>query len=89
VAPRIKSSSLVAQLKATLAGAGLCMLPAFIAAGEPDLVQVLPEEVTITRSFWLIVHEDLRSLARISMTADYIAELVRREQALFLPPTAA
>lgn len=89
VAPRIKSSSLVAQLKATLAGAGLCMLPAFIAAGEPDLVQVLPEEVTITRSFWLIVHEDLRSLARISMTADYIADLVRREQALFLPPTAA
>lgn len=86
IAPRIKSSSLVAQLKATLSGAGLCLLPCFIAAGEPALVPVLPDEVTITRSFWLIVHEDLRSLARISMTADFIAEAVRREQALFLPP---
>ena len=86
IAPRIKSSSLVAQVKATVAGAGLCMLPAFIARSEAALVPVLADQVTITRSFWLIVHEDMRSLARIAMTADFIADAVRREQALFLPP---
>ncbi|CAO3434857.1 LysR family transcriptional regulator [Azospirillum doebereinerae] len=85
IAPRIKSSSLVAQMKATLAGAGLCMLPAFIAGAEPALVPVLADQVAITRSFWLIVHEDMRSLARIAVAADFIAEAVRREQALFLP----
>ncbi|MBP2230075.1 LysR family transcriptional regulator [Azospirillum agricola] len=85
ITPRIKSSSLVAQMKATLAGAGLCMLPAFIARSEPALVPVLQEEVTITRSFWLIVHEDMRSMARIAVAADFIAETVRREQGLFLP----
>ncbi len=84
IVPRIKSSSLVAQLKATLAGAGLCMLPAFIARAEPTLVPVLAGEVAITRSFWLIVHEDMRSLARIAVAADFIADAVRREQALFL-----
>jgi len=85
IAPRIKSSSLVAQREATLAGAGLCMLPAFIAGAEPALLPVLADQVAITRSFWLIVHEDMRSLARIAVAADFIAEAVRREQALFLP----
>ncbi|MGF7176850.1 LysR family transcriptional regulator [Azospirillum doebereinerae] len=85
IAPRIKSSSLVAQREATLAGAGLCMLPAFIAGSEPTLVPVLADQVAITRSFWLIVHEDMRSLARIAVAADFIAEAVRREQGLFLP----
>lgn len=85
VSPRIKSSSLVAQMQATRAGAGLCMLPAFIARSEPALVPVLADQVAITRSFWLIVHEDMRPLARIAMAADFIADTVRREQALFLP----
>lgn len=85
IAPRIKSSSLVAQVNATVAGAGLCMLPAFIARAEASLRPVLPEQVSITRSFWLIVHEDMRALARIAMTADFIADAVRREQGLFLP----
>jgi len=85
ITPRIKSSSLVAQVRATAVGAGLCMLPDFIARSEPALVPVLAGEVAITRSFWLIVHEDMRSLARIAVAADFIADLVRREQALFLP----
>lgn len=84
IAPRIKSSSLVAQLRATLAGAGLCILPHFIAREYPSLLQVLPEDVTMVRSFWLLVHEDMRSLARISVTADFIADLVRRDQHVFL-----
>ncbi|HLL60035.1 MAG TPA: LysR family transcriptional regulator, partial [Allosphingosinicella sp.] len=53
-ATSLQSSNLVAQLKATLAGAGLCVLPAFLAGSEEGLVRVLPHEVSLTRSLWLI-----------------------------------
>ncbi len=89
ITPRLKSSNLIAQHKATLAGAGLCILPRFIADPEPTLVPVLAQEITVTRSFWLIVHEDLRALARVAATADFIAETVARHQGEFLPGAAA
>jgi DNA-binding transcriptional LysR family regulator len=61
----LESSNLVAQLRATLAGAGLCVLPGFLAAEEEGLVRVLGDEVSLTRSLWLTVHEDLAALARV------------------------
>jgi DNA-binding transcriptional LysR family regulator len=87
--PQIKSTNLIAQLKATVAGAGLCILPCFIARAEPQLVPVLPDGVSLTRSFWLIIHEDLRRLARISATADFIVEAVQKARAEFIPQRAA
>jgi DNA-binding transcriptional LysR family regulator len=87
--PQIKSTNLIAQLKATVAGAGLCILPCFIARAEPELVPVLPDEVSLTRSFWLIIHEDLRRLARISATADFIVEAVQKARGEFMPQRVA
>ena len=79
----LESSNLVAQLRATLAGAGLCVLPAFLAAGDPRLVRVLADEVTLTRSLWLIVHQDLAELARVRAVVRFIREAVDAERALF------
>lgn len=79
----LESSNLVAQLKATLAGAGLCVLPAFLASEEPGLVRVLPNEVRLTRSLWLIVHEDLKSLARIKAVLRFIKEEVEAAEPIF------
>ena len=73
----LESSNLVAQLKATLAGAGLCVLPAFLAAEEKGLVRVLPDEVCLTRSLWLIVHQDLAELARIKAVVRFVKEEVK------------
>ncbi|MBB3809392.1 LysR family transcriptional regulator [Pseudochelatococcus contaminans] len=84
ITPRIKSSNLIAQYQATVAGAGLCVLPCFLVAGDTRLVRVLPE-VGITRTFWLLVHSDMRDLARIRVTADFIADEVRKARGLFLP----
>lgn len=72
----LESSNLVAQLRATLAGVGLCVLPAFLARGEPGLVRVLAEEVRLTRSLWLTVHQDRSELARIKETVRFIREEV-------------
>lgn len=84
--PAIKSSNLIAQLNSTIAGAGLCVLPCFIAKHEPELVRVLPGRFKLIRSFWLMLHSDLRNIARVRVTADFIAEQAAKAQAEFLPP---
>ncbi|HEY0084343.1 MAG TPA: LysR family transcriptional regulator [Allosphingosinicella sp.] len=79
----VESSNLVAQLRATLAGAGLCVLPAFLAAEEKGLVRVLPEEVSLTRPLWLVVHQDLAELARVKAAVRFIRDAVERDAAVF------
>lgn len=77
------SSNLIAQLQMTLAGAGICVLPRFLAAPEPELVRVLPDDVRLTRTLWLIVHDDIRELAAVRHCLDFLTEEVRTERALF------
>jgi DNA-binding transcriptional LysR family regulator len=79
----VESSNLVAQLRATLAGAGLCVLPAFLAGGEDGLVRVLPAEISLTRSLWLTVHQDLAELARVRAAVGFIKEEVDKAKGLF------
>jgi DNA-binding transcriptional LysR family regulator len=87
--PRLQSSNLVAQFQTTLAGAGICVLPHFMTALEPRLVPVLPERVSIVRSFWLVVHADLREVARIRATMDFLVREVKAARTLFMPPGAS
>jgi DNA-binding transcriptional LysR family regulator len=79
----MESSNLVAQTRATLAGAGLCVLPAFLAREEPGLVRVLPGEVNLTRSLWLTVHQDLAELARVRAAVRFIKDEVDGARGLF------
>jgi DNA-binding transcriptional LysR family regulator len=83
---RLKSSNLIAQLRACLAGAGLCVLPEFIAVQERGLVRVLPEHVALTRSLWLLTHADLKGLARVRAATDFIVDEVRAARDVFLGP---
>ncbi len=82
-ATSVESSNLLAQLRATLAGAGLCVLPAFLAGEEKRLVRVLADEVSLTRSLWLIVHQDLAELARVKAVVRFIKEEVETSRAMF------
>ncbi|MCG6122178.1 MAG: LysR family transcriptional regulator [Microvirga sp.] len=82
---KLQSSSLVAQMQAALAGAGVCILPYYVAATEPRLVQILPEKATFTRSYWLIVHADLKDIARIRATMDFLVREVKASRQNFLP----
>ncbi len=78
------SSNLIAQMGAVRGGGGIGILPKFLVAGAPDLVRLLPEEVSLTRSFWLIVHADHRHVARIRAVIDFLTEETKRSRALFL-----
>ena len=82
-ATSLESSNLVAQLRATLGGAGLCVLPVFLAAEEKGLVRVLADEVSLTRSLWLIVHQDLSELARIKAVVRFIKDEVEAARSSF------
>lgn len=82
---RVQSSNLIAQRNATLAGAGICVLPDFLAANDPDLVCLLPGEVSLTRSFWLIVHADLKDVARVRAIVDFLVKETKMSRALFMP----
>ena len=88
ITPRLRSSSVIAQLQATTAGAGICILPCFLADPDERLVRLLPAEVRLIRTFWMIVHSDLRDLARIRATMEFILERVRSNTGLFLPDDA-
>jgi len=85
VHPSFASSNLLAQLAATRAGHGLCVLPCFIAESEPSLCRVMADDVVLRRSFWLTVHSDLKSQARVAVVSKFITESVRGAQARFLP----
>ncbi len=85
VEPRLRSSNLLAQHAACAAGAGLCILPCFLADSDARLVRVLAEAVNLTRSFWMIVHSDMRDLARIRVTGEFIAAAAHKAAGRFMP----
>ncbi|MGI4880544.1 MAG: LysR substrate-binding domain-containing protein, partial [Janthinobacterium lividum] len=79
----IRSSSINAQAALAVSGAGLCVLPRFIGDQDDRLVAVLADEIALTRTFWLIVHRDVRTLARVAVFVDWLVALCRLNQALF------
>lgn len=89
VEARIRSSGLVAQAYAALGGGGLCILPAFIGSSYPGLIPVLPDQISLTRTFHMQIHEDHRKAAHIRAVANFIADEVRQNLALFEEPKFA
>lgn len=81
IRPHLTSTSVHVQLAATLADGGLCILHDFMAAQYPQLVRVLPEKISFTRAFWLIVHEDQARLERIRVVSEAIVAHMRRRLA--------
>jgi DNA-binding transcriptional LysR family regulator len=81
---QIQSSSVLAQMNAVAAGAGIGVIHHFMAVDEPRLVPVLPESVSITRSFWLLVHADLKDVARVRAVVDFIVREAKAHRALLM-----
>ncbi|MCG8689631.1 MAG: LysR family transcriptional regulator [Minwuiales bacterium] len=61
--------------QAVRAGLGRTVLPDFMAGADPRLVR-LSDDSVLTREIWLLVHPELRALARISATIDWLVETV-------------
>lgn len=75
-------SSAMGQTEAVRAGAGIGILHGFMAGGDAGLVPVLQTH-KLTRSYWTVVHEDLRAIRRVALVADFLTEIVSRDRAMF------
>lgn len=82
--PRFQSSSIFAQLTATLNGRGLSILPNFIARRFPELEMVLPDDVELRRGYWLTCHHDMASSPQVRSLMDFILTTVRGNEQLFV-----
>lgn len=80
--PVLSSSSIRGQQRMVAAGGGIGVLPCFLAEG---LERVLPDEVLLTRRFWISTHQDVADTARIRATRAWIQALVRDKRALLAP----
>lgn len=39
----------------------------------------------MTRSYWTVLHEDLRLIHRVALVSEFLAELVAQDRKLFSP----
>jgi DNA-binding transcriptional LysR family regulator len=83
--PRFACSSFAGQLAAAINGAGVAMLPRYVADQEKALVPVLPEIVKTMRAYHMVVHADLRDLPRVRTVTNYIGQKVVEARGLFAP----
>ncbi len=81
-----RSTSITAQYEAVRAGAGLAVLPAFMADRDPLLARVLPAEARFTRTFWMSMPAEGKHLARMQAVWGFLKETVGKQEAGRLVP---
>ncbi|WP_050527342.1 LysR family transcriptional regulator [Pseudorhodobacter aquimaris] len=77
--PEISSNSVSVQTQLMRAGGGVGMVHDFAMPFAPELQRVLPQDVSLTRSFWLVRHADDAKIERLNRFAELLATGVRRE----------
>lgn len=78
---QLTSNSVSVQMQAIRAGAGLGIVHDFAIPFCPGVRRVLTDQLSLTRSFWLIRHADDRRLQRMNRLADALAQGIRAEVA--------
>jgi len=76
------SNSPFVQLAAMAAGVGIGVAPCCVGDEYPGLVRLVPGEAPELRPIWMIMHRDLRRVARIRLVANAIAEAFERKRQL-------
>ncbi|QLY27541.1 LysR family transcriptional regulator [Nocardia huaxiensis] len=71
----ITSTNVFVHVEATRAAAGLGLLPCFMADRHPDLIRVLPDQVAVRLTYWLVARRE--TLRRPEVAA--IVESLRAE----------
>ncbi|MDH3217992.1 MAG: LysR family transcriptional regulator [Gammaproteobacteria bacterium] len=79
-----RSTNVSAQYNAILEGIGLGLVHCFMAQREPRLQAVLADQVSVERTYWLLVHEDLRKVARVDAVCDFLTRLLGQDPQLMM-----
>lgn len=72
---QIRSSSINAQFRLVEEGAGIGVLPCFIAEKSLNLEAVCPE-MAIERTFWIVTHRDTQNLAKVKAGKEWLLQSV-------------
>lgn len=72
--PDLSSPSILAQREMIAAGAGVGILPNFMAEKADRLIRLVPRNINVVRTFWLAVHEDVARLKRNRHMVDFLTE---------------
>ena len=81
---RLSSPSILSQLELTRAGAGLCILPKFLASSYSELSRVLADEIVVHRSFWLSTHQDTHAFERNRLFVEHLSETIAAQKHIFV-----
>lgn len=73
-APILATTTLSAQVSATVAGVGLAVLPHFIA--RQNHLVCLEANLGIDQGIWLAIHSDLAQSRRVRVVAEFFASLI-------------
>jgi len=77
----LASNSVSVQFNWVRAGAGVAIVHDFAIPSAPEVTKVLAGDFSLTRSFWLIRHEDDRRSHRLNRFAEALVQGIRREVA--------
>jgi DNA-binding transcriptional LysR family regulator len=77
----LASNSVSVQLNWLRHGAGIGVVHDFALPAAPELVRVIPEQISLTRAFWLIRHADDGRVERLNRFAGLLTQEFRAEMA--------
>lgn len=73
----ITATSVHVQQAAIVKGAGIGVMHDFMARTHPNLVRLLPDEVSIKRSLWGAIHLDQENIRRVGLVSQRMVEALR------------
>lgn len=80
----LRSTSINAQYQMLINGAGVGILPKFMAETQPGLVRLIENDIHIRRTFWLATHKETHSQARFQVFTHWLQENIKRYQFRFV-----
>jgi DNA-binding transcriptional LysR family regulator len=80
----LRSTSINAQYQMLINGAGVGILPTFIAEANEGLVRLLDNDIHIKRTFWLATHKETHSQARFQAFTNWLIEKVEASRVRFV-----
>lgn len=81
----LRSTSVMAQYMAATVGAGVAVLPAFLADRDKRLARVLPAEAGFTRTFWMSMPAENKHLARMQAVWNFLRQTAEAQRGILLP----
>jgi len=79
------STSIISQYFAIKSGLGIGILPCFLAEQDKSLIKLHSQEISISRSFWLVTHPESKRLSHVNTVWKYLKKLVLEHANLLNP----